>query len=131
MNFIPVNVAKENDGVWLTFLNNKLKLPDGRAGKVIEGGYVGKEVVFGIRPEDVHDEEVFINQMPQDILEATIDVIEMLGSETLLYMHVGDITLNARVNPRTKVKVGDTIKVAIDPNKIHLFDKDSEQVIIN
>ena len=129
MNFIDVDVVKEGDGVYCSFNGNKIKIPEHKAAKLIEGGYVGKQVVFGIRPEDVHDEEVFVTQLKDSVLEAQIDVIEMLGSETLLYMRVGDVVLNARVNPRIKAKVDDVIKVAIDMNKMHLFDKETEKVI--
>jgi multiple sugar transport system ATP-binding protein len=131
MNFIDVTVVQEQGGVYLKFGDYKIKVPEGKAAKVVEQGYVGKDVVFGIRPEHVHDEEIYLSSMPDSILDAKIDVTEMLGSETLLYMHVGDYGLNARVNPRTKAKVGDTIKVAIDTSKAHLFDKQTESVIIN
>ena len=129
MNFIDVDIVKENDGIYCVFDNNRIKLPEYKANKLVESGYVGKQVVFGIRPEDVHDDEVYVTQMKDSVLEAQIDVIEMLGSETLLYMRVGDVILNARVNPRIKAKVNDVIKVAIDMNKLHLFDKETEKVI--
>ena len=146
MNFIDVSVQKGagggmlqkgggggggGAGVYLVFGNTRLKLPDGKATKLIEGGYVGKDVIFGIRPEDVHDEDLFLAQFPDSTLDATVDVIEMLGSETLLYTHVGDVNLNARVNPRVKIKVEETIKFAVDMNKAHVFDKDTEKVVIN
>jgi len=132
MNFIDVTVEKGKDGVVnLVFPDNSLVLPADKAKKVEELGYIGKEVVFGIRPENIHDEEQYIEQMPGSLLEATVDVIEMLGSETLLFMRVGDINLTARVNPRIQVKVGDVIKIALDTSKAHLFDKETEQVIIN
>ena len=141
MNFIDVKVEKDGGsgsgsgagggGVCLKFLNNKIKLPAGKAKKVEELGYVGKEVIFGIRPEDIHDEEQYLQQLSGSVIEATVDVIEMLGSETLLFMHMDDINLTARVNPRIKVKVGDVIKLAIDTNKAHLFDKETERVITN
>ena len=129
MNFIDVDIVKEGDSTFCVFNNNKIKLPDQKAKKLAESGYVGKQVVFGIRPEDVHDEELYISTMPDSVLETKIDVIEMLGSETLLYMHIGDVVLNARVNPRIKAKVGDVIKIAVDMNKMHLFDKETEKVI--
>ena len=127
MNFIDVDIVKDANGVFCVFNNNRIKLPDHKASKLAD--YIGKQVVFGIRPEDVHDEEVYFTQFADSILEAQIDVIEMLGSETLLYMHIGDVVLNARVNPRIKAKVNDVIKVAIDTNKLHLFDKETEKVI--
>jgi len=129
MNFIDVDVVKEGNAVYCVFDNNRLKLPEHRAKALIDAGYVGKQIVFGIRPEDVHDEEIFITQMPDSVIEAKIDVIEMLGSETLLYMRIGDVSINARVNPRIKAKVDDVLKVAIDMNKLHLFDKETERVI--
>jgi len=129
MNFIDVDLVKEGNSVFCVFNNNRVKLPDPKANKIIEAGYAGKQVVFGIRPEDVHDEELYISQMPDSTLDAQIDVIEMLGSETLLYMHVGEYMINARVNPRIKAKIDDVIKIAFDMNKIHLFDKETEKVI--
>ena len=131
MNFIDVTVEQQGKDIFLAFDENKLKLPDDKAAELIDSGYIGKEVVFGIRPENVHDEEQFIAQMPDCLLDATIDVIEMLGSETLLYMHCGEVSINARVNPRIQAKVGDTIRVAVDTNKLHLFDKETEHVIID
>jgi len=86
---------------------------------------------MGIRPESIHDEEQFLQAMPDSIVTANVEVVEMLGSETLLHIFIGDVSCTARVNPRTKTRSGDVIKVAIDPNRIHLFDKDTEKTIIN
>ena len=55
----------------------------------------------------------------------------MMGAETDLYFKVEDVNFTARVNPRTTSKLGQTIKVALDANKIHLFDKDTENCIIH
>lgn len=68
---------------------------------------------------------------PDSIVEALVDLSEMMGAETYLYLKVEGENFTARVNPRTTAKVGDTIKVAFDVNKIHLFDKDTEQTILN
>jgi multiple sugar transport system ATP-binding protein len=69
--------------------------------------------------------------MKDSVVEAKVELIEMLGSETLLYLKIEDTNFIARVNPRTNAKIGDSIKLAFDANKIHLFDKDSEKTIIN
>ena len=70
--------------------------------------------------------------MTDNVVDATVSVVEMLGSETLLYMTISDGTdITAKVNPRTKARTNDAIKVVFDANKIHLFDKETERVIMN
>jgi len=79
----------------------------------------------------MHDEDQFLESMPDSIVNARVEVVEMLGSETLLHMFIDDIGCTARVNPRTKTRSGDTIKIAIDTNRVHLFDKETEKTIVN
>jgi len=131
MNFINAVLFKRDEEYFLKFGDNELKLPESKV-KQIEGtDYIGKEVVMGIRPECLHDEEVFIKSMPDSVVKANVEVVEMLGSETLLHMFIGDISCTARVDPRTKTRAGDVIDIAIDANRIHLFDKDTEKTIVN
>lgn len=131
MNFINVIVEKRSEGIYLVFGEHSLKLPEGKAKKIAAEDYIGKEVIMGIRPEDIHDEAVYVESMPESVIDAKVEVVEMLGSETLLYLFVDEISLTARVNPRTTARTGDIIRVAFDTNKIHLFDKDTEKVITN
>ena len=93
--------------------------------------YVDKEVIMGIRPESVHDEEMYLSNASTGVIECDVDITEMMGAETYLYLTCEGIPLTARVSPRSTAKAHDRIKVAIDPNKIHLFDKDTEKTIIN
>ena len=131
MNFINVKVEKRGEEIHLTFGENDIKLPEGKAKKIEGTDYFGQEVVMGIRPESIHDEDAFIESMPDSIVGAKVEVVEMLGSETLLHMFIDEISCTARVNPRTKTRSGDLIKVAIDTNRVHLFDKETERTIIN
>lgn len=131
MNFINAKVEKRGGEIHLLFGKDDVKLPEGKARKLEGSDYVGKEVIMGIRPESVHDEQVYLESMPDSIVDAKIEVVEMLGAETFLYMIVDDVNFTARVNPRTKAKALDTIKVALDTNKIHLFDKETELTILN
>ncbi len=131
MNFITAKVEKRGDEIHLTFGKNDIKLPEGKAKKLEATDYIGKEIIMGIRPENIHDEAVFLESMPDSIVEAQIDLVENLGAETFLYMVIDDIDLTARVNPRTKARTGDIMKVAFDANKIHLFDKETERTILN
>ena len=99
--------------------------------KLVEGGYVDKTVVLGIRPEDVKDEEMFISSSPESVLDATVRVYELLGAEVYLYFDLDEFQMTARVDPRTTARPGDVVKFAIDVEKIHIFDKETELVITN
>ena len=93
--------------------------------------YVDKEIIMGIRPESVHDEEMYLSNASTGIIECDVDITEMMGAETFLNITCQGIPLTARVSPRSKARPQDKIKVAIDPNRVHLFDKDTEATIIN
>ncbi len=131
MNFINVTINKRDEDYFLKFGENEIKLPESKAKKIEGTDYVGKEVVMGIRPECMHDDESYLQSMPDSIVSANVEVVEMLGSETLLYMYIDDVSFTARVDARTKTRSGDTIKIALDTNRIHLFDKDTEKTIVN
>ncbi len=130
MNFINCQVEKQGNDVVLNFAERSIKLPEARGKKLIEGGYVGKEVILGIRPEDIKDEQVFIETSKDSAFDATVRVYELLGAEVFLYFTIADsVDITARVNPRTTARPGDTIQIALDLSKIHIFDKETEKVI--
>jgi multiple sugar transport system ATP-binding protein len=131
MNMITAKVEKRGEEVHLVFGKDDIKLPEGKAKKLDGTDYIGKEVIMGIRPENIHDEAVFLESMPDSIVEARIELVEMLGAETYLYMVIDEINFTARVNPRTKARAGDIVKVAFDSNRVHLFDKETERTILN
>lgn len=131
MNLINAKVVQSDEDVVLMFGGNTIKLPEGKAQKLIEAGYVDTTVIMGIRPEDLNDSEVIINANPDCVIEATIRVYELLGAEVFLYFDIDEVNCTARVNPRTTARPGDTIKLGIDMTKLHIFDKDTEQVILH
>ena len=131
MNLIHAKVVQSGEDVVLMFGGNTVKLPEGKAQKLIEAGYVDTTVIMGIRPEDLNDSEVIINANPDCVIEATIRVYELLGAEVYLYFDIDEVNCTARVNPRTTARPGDTIKLGIDMTKLHIFDKDTEQVILH
>ena len=108
-----------------------IKLPAEKAKKLIDGGYAGKTVVMGIRPENVSDSPEFIKSSPDTVIESTIRVYELLGAEVFLYFDFEGCSMTARVDPRTTARTGDTVKFALDAEKIHVFDKETELVITN
>jgi multiple sugar transport system ATP-binding protein len=104
-----------------------LAVPEGKL-KLLES-YIGKEVTLGIRPEDIHDEPIFLDSSPGSVIEAKIDVAELMGAETFLYSKIAGNDFVARVDSRTDVQNGQTLKVAFDMNKVHFFDIDTEERI--
>lgn len=90
-------------------------------------GYIGKEVILGIRPEDLHEEPVFLEASPNTIVNANVEVAENLGHEMYLYLNgIGSDTVIARVDGRSTLRDGSSVKLALDMNKVHMFDKESE-----
>ena len=131
MNFVEALVEKRGADIYLVFGDFAIKLPESKSRALVDGGYVGKEVIMGIRPEDLHDEEMFISQAPDALIECEVEVTELLGAEVYLYLLCAGQQMTARVNPRSTAKTNDVIKMALDVNRIHVFDKDTEQVITN
>jgi len=132
MNLFKAVLTKENGQVWATFGNNKILISPEKAKRIIDDKYFGPEVILGIRPEDIHDEEVFIANSPDTIISAHVDVMEKLGNETYLYMNVDgkDDYAVARIDARTKVRANEDVKLAVDSHHIHLFDPATELTII-
>ena len=131
MNLVDATVGKAGSGVTLTFDGNTITLPEEKGKILDQKGYVGKVVTLGIRPEDLHDEEAYLKASPDSVFSATVRVYELLGAEVYLYFDLQETNCTARVNPRTTARPGDTIKLAMDLSKVHVFDKETEQVVTN
>ena len=131
MNFITCTLEKKNGGMYVTFGSNSLKLPEDKASAPELQEYIGKEVVVGIRPECIHDEEAFFKVMPDAIIEADVEVTELMGAEIYLYLSTEDTNLIARVSPRSTTRAGDVCNIAFDMSRIHIFDKETEKCIIH
>ena len=127
MNFIDALVKVEGEKVTLNFDNTSIVLPAEKAAKV--KAYDGKTVVMGIRPENVTEEVVAGHE--EATFETDVTGYELLGSEVLLYVTAGGAAVTAKVDSRTPARLGDHIKLAIDVDKIHCFDKETELTITN
>ena len=130
MNFLDAVVRANGSDVTLEVAGQSIPLPPAKAKKLIDGGYNGKTVIMGIRPEDVYDSEMFI-ETAKCVFSSTIKVYELLGAEVFLYFDLGEFPMTARVDPRSNARPGDTVRFAFDVEKIHVFDKETEQVITN
>ena len=131
MNFIDVKVEKKEDGIYLVNDAFAIKLPEAKAQKQIINDYIGKEVVMGIRPEDIYDDDHNLEKFADTQVEAYVEVVEMMGAESYVYAKFGNNNITARVRPDTKTTHDTTVKMAIDGARIHLFDKTTEETIMN
>ena len=131
MNFIDAVCKVHGEEVRLEFGDFSIVLPPQKAKKLIDGGYADKTVVMGIRPDDIDDSQIQIETYGDTVIEADVTGYELLGSEVLLYYTVAGVNMTARVDARTTAKIGDYIRLALDPEKIHVFDKESELTITN
>ncbi len=131
MNCILATLKKDGNDVYACFGNEKIKLPEGKSKTPALAPYLGKEVYIGIRPENIHDDQMFLSANPDAVCSAYVEVTEMMGSETYLYLTIAGTQFTARVNQRSTAKIGDTIKVGFETNRLHIFDKDTEVAILN
>ncbi|MGY3715688.1 ABC transporter ATP-binding protein [Sutcliffiella cohnii] len=122
MNFFTAKLA---DGI-ATIGSQSITIPEGKMKMLRDQGYVGKEIILGIRPEDIHDEPVFIDASPGTKITAEIEVAELLGAESMLYSQIEGQEFVARVDSRTDIKPQQKIELALDMNKAHFFDVESE-----
>jgi multiple sugar transport system ATP-binding protein len=129
INFTDAKIVEQGKDVYIELKDAKIKLPDSRAKIIVGQGYAGKDVVLGIRPEHLHDEQMFIDSMPEAVVNANVEVVELLGPEALIYCTISGTNMIARVKPRTKARSGDIIKIAINTSRVHIFDKDTEKAI--
>lgn len=104
----------------------KLLVPDGRLKILKERGYDGKDIILGIRPEDINDEQVFLDFSPETKVNASVEVAELMGAEIILYSQVNNQSFVARIDSRFNITAGDTIDLAFDLSKAHFFDKETE-----
>ncbi|BAA29263.1 375aa long hypothetical multiple sugar-binding transport ATP-binding protein [Pyrococcus horikoshii OT3] len=127
MNFLDATIT--DDG-FLDFGEFKLKLLQDQFEVLEEENMVGKEVIFGIRPEDVHDASFTHIDVPEEnTVKATVDIIENLGGEKIVHLRRGNISFTAKFPKESKVREGDEVSVVFDMKKIHIFRKDTEKAI--
>jgi multiple sugar transport system ATP-binding protein len=125
MNFAEVNVAESNGALWAESPGLRLKIPAARS-EVLRR-HTGGKIVLGVRPEALR---VATAADPAErVFESTVEVVEPLGNEILLDVRVGASLMVARVDPATRVKVRDAVRLSVDPERLHFFDAETEAAI--
>ena len=132
MNFFKGTLVRADGRVEFLETNTvglpiRLALPEKLAAHA--AGQLGKPIVFGIRPEDVHDSLTVTNPHPARTVEVKVEVSEPMGAETYLYLDTGATNFIARVRPTDRFEVNHRVRVTLDLDQAHLFDAATEQVL--
>ena len=132
MNFIEGKITE--DGYFICGDHkkgiSKLKIPAGKFKMLEDQHYIDKDIILGIRPEDIHDENVVANTYPDAKVLLKVEVSELLGAETLIHVTMNTQPLTAKVNARVDIRPRDEIELAFDMNKCHFFDPHTELRIV-
>jgi multiple sugar transport system ATP-binding protein len=131
MNFFPdAQIVTDGDSTQIVLEGiGQIEVPPAYASQAREAA--GRQLTFGIRPEHLEDLELVAGEhsSTSSVIGANVDVIENLGNELLVYLNAGNKSLQARLNPRSRISVGGNVRLQVDTDRIHLFDTVTEQVI--
>ena len=127
MNFIHGTV--DSEGTFTTHDNQHVVIPASKLSVLAENDYIGKEVILGIRPEEIHDDAESLERCSKSVVEVTVDVAELLGAETNIYATIGGDSVIASVPARDDLKTGSVVKLAFDMEHCHVFDADTEMAV--
>ena len=120
MNFFDGKIIKQDDDLFVDLDSFQVKIPAEK--QALYGSMVDQKVVFGIRPEDIHNPEFAPPSIVAEDVDVKVDVTELMGNEIFLYLVNGDHNFVARVDPRTRVEMGDEMRVVFNMNNMHIFD---------
>jgi multiple sugar transport system ATP-binding protein len=127
MNFFPATVEREDGKLVVNADSFKVKIPESKASTYEP--YVGKRVVFGLRPEDIHNPEFAPPNIDAQPVDTQVDVTELMGNEIFVYLKTGEHSFVARVDPRTRVHMGDEVPFVFNMDNMHIFDRETEQAV--
>jgi multiple sugar transport system ATP-binding protein len=127
MNFFDAKLRSDNGKMVVDCGSFSLTIPENRTEPF--KSTAGKDVIFGIRPEDIHDPNYAPPGIHQAPVDAKVDVTELMGNEVYLYLVTGDKNFVGRVDPRSKARIGDKVQVVMNLDNMHLFDKATERAI--
>ncbi len=129
MNFFPAHIRKDDGVLYVDTETFAVKIPEDRTSTYQM--LAGKEVIFGIRPEDIHNPDFVPANIHASPVESKVDVTELMGNEIFLYLIAGKNNYVARVDPRTRFQIGDQVQVVFNMDNFHIFDpsKDAENPV--
>ena len=120
MNFFPAKLRKDGGNLVVDSGDFAVKVPENRTS--LYANYVDRDIIFGIRPEDIHNPMFAPSGIHASPIESKVDVTELMGNEIFLYMLSGKNNYVARVDPRTRFQIGEQVQVVFNMDNMHLFD---------
>jgi multiple sugar transport system ATP-binding protein len=127
MNFFPATIRKDGNQLYSDGGTFSLKIPEDRNSAFMP--YVGKSIIFGIRPEDIHNPDFAPPGIIAQAVESVVDVTELMGNEIFVYLKAGENNFIARVDPRSRYQINDKVKMLFNMDNMHIFDRDTEKAI--
>ncbi len=127
MNFFPATMRKDGNKLVVDGGSFTLNIPEDRTNVYMPE--VGKPIIFGIRPEDIHNPEFAPPGIIAQTVEAVVDVTELMGNEIFVYLKTGDNNFVARVDPRSRYQINDKVRLVFNMENMHIFDKETELAV--
>ena len=127
MNFFDGTLTGTKDEMYVDTGSFKVRIPKHKTQPLYD--YLGKEIVFGMRPENIHDPDYQAPGITGAPVKAHVDVTELMGNEIFLYLVAGNKNFIARVDPRSSARVGQDVEVVFDMENLHIFDRDTEVAV--
>lgn len=129
MNFLDARIVESDGGYVIDGGSFRLKAPADKTDLLRP--YVNKEVIFGIRPEDIFDKSLgsIVQPTSDNTVKAFVDVIEPMGPIVTMYLTCGNHSLVASIDAETRAREGQELEVVFDMSKSHVFDKDTETAV--
>ncbi|CAA9555747.1 MAG: hypothetical protein AVDCRST_MAG33-1269 [uncultured Thermomicrobiales bacterium] len=127
MNFVDVQIEDAEGRLYATNPGGfRMRIPDSRGASLAR--FKGETVTLGIRPEHLVERNHFGGN-PETVLPVTVDVIELLGNESFIYLNSGNAVLTARMSPEVKVERGQKIEVTAEPDRFYFFDPKTDAAV--
>ncbi|HBY08471.1 MAG TPA: glycerol-3-phosphate ABC transporter ATP-binding protein, partial [Chloroflexi bacterium] len=120
-------LRKDGNHIYIDSTSFSVKIPDSKADVYLP--HDGKAVIFGLRPEDIHDPKYEAPDIIGEQVDGSVEVTELMGNEIFVFLKSGEFDYVARVDPRTNFRMGDKVKVTFNMGNMHIFDKETEQAI--
>jgi multiple sugar transport system ATP-binding protein len=128
MNFFDAKISGTPDAMYIDGGSFKLRVPADKAEKLVS--YIGKDIVFGVRPEDIFDRNTQPNAPAESTMKVQVNVVEPMGSEQFVYLLTGESEFVARMDARSPVKAGQQMDVLLDMSHMHTFDRQTQEAIV-
>jgi multiple sugar transport system ATP-binding protein len=127
MNFFDATLVGEDGDLYVDGGAFRLKVPEGKVQTLLP--LRGKKVVFGMRPDDIHDPQFTPPNITAGKIKAKVDVTELMGNEVFVHLLIGEKSFVSRFDPRTGVRVGDTIETVVNMDNMQIFDPQTEKAV--